>query len=468
MKPTRHVVLQAIAAACLALPALDADAATAAARAACALKPSGDVPSQAADALSVTLDAAQPTALANWDVRWWNKHRVWITVSAENRADAPAHLLPEMLLDAHADGTAGTVLVGPPLTLAPRAHVSDRLSIYVPDDARSLGVRLLGATLAGSVAASFAVECSEARFEVGERALGIAPLMDEALRVYFNGFVDPLPDPRAAYDQARLLGSGAQDGADVVWTLRAVMQSVHDAHGWAVGPGEAPPPRRVVATRAPEFDLRPDGTAIVRLHGLDTDADNAAAAWAVALHDGVASLAARHPRGWVVDLRDHDADSPWPAFAALSALLDGPAIGGFVNRTETEHWIADRGVARLAGGPALVDVQAAPEPPLHGPLAVLIGPGTRNGGEALAVAFRGRAHTRYFGSPTAGFPTTGVAVHQLSDGGLLGVLETRAADRTGVVHRQALEPDDLLHEDERAAPLPQAVQEWLDEERSRP
>ncbi len=170
----------------------------------------------------------------------------------------------------------------------------------------------------------------------------------------------------------------------------------------------------------------------------------------------------------MLDLRDLDADSPWPAFAALSTLLDGPAIGGFVNRSETQHWIADRGVARLAGGPALADVQPdAPEPPLRGPLAVLIGPGTRNGGEDLVVAFRGRAHTRLFGSPTAGFPTAGVTVHQLSDGSLLGVLESRAADRTGVVHRQPIEPDDLLHEDERGAPLPQPVLDWLDEELSR-
>lgn len=470
MKLPRFFVLDGLVAACLAVLALDASAAAPApARAACALKPAGgDVPSQSADALSVTLDAAHPAGLANWDVRWWSKHRVWITLSAENRADAPAHLLPQMLLDARADGAAATVLVGPPLTLEPHARVTDRLSIYVPDDAKTLGVRLLGASLAGSVAGSFAFECSEQRYDVGERALAVAPLMDEAFRVYFNGFVDPLPDPRAAYDQARMLGSGSQDGADIVWTLRALMQSVHDTHGWAVGPGEAPPARRTVATRAPEYELRPDGTAVVRVHGVDTDSEVATGVWSTTLHEVVAALAARHPRGWVLDLRDLDADSPWPAFAALSTLLDGPAIGGFVNRTETQHWIADRGVARLAGGPALADVQPdAPEPPVRGPLAVLIGPGTRNGGEDLVVAFRGRARTRFFGSPTAGFPTAGVTVHQLSDGSLLGVLEMRAADRTGVVHRQPIEPDDLLHEDERGAPLPQPVLDWLDEERSR-
>ncbi len=461
MKLPRSIVLAGLAAF-----ALDAGAAGAG-RAACALHPaSGEVVSQSADALSVTIDAAHPAALANWDVRWWNKHRVWVTLAVDNRADAPAHVLPQLLLDARRDGNAAFVLLGPPLTLEPHAHATDRLSFYVPDDSRTLGLRLLGGSLAGSVTATFSQECSDARYDVGDRSSAVAPLLDEALRTWFNGFVDPLGDPRAAYDESRKLGSGAQDGADVIWTLRALMQSQHDVHGFAVGPGEAPPPRRAIVTRAPEFEWRADGTAVVRLHGVDTEADAAAAAWATELHEGVAALAARHPRAWIVDLRDHDAESPWPAFAGLSALLDGPAVGAFTSRAGTQPWIADRGVARVAGGPALVDVQAAPEPSFRGPLAVLIGIGTRNGGEDLAVAFHGRAHTRFFGSPTAGFPTAGVTVHQLSDGSLLGVLETRAADRTGVVSRQPIEPDDLMSEAERGLTMPQAVQAWLDDERA--
>jgi Peptidase family S41 len=468
MKLTRSLLFNGVAAACLATLAAHANAAGAG-RKPCSLSPAGgDVVSQSADALSVTLDSAHPAALANWDVRWWNRHRVWITLTAENRSDAPAYLLAQALVDARPDGGAATVLAGPPLTLEPHARVSDRLSIYVPDDSRTLGLRLLGGSLAGGVAGSFTLECSESRYDVGERALAAAPLMDEAMRTYFNGFVDPLPDPRAAYEESRKLGSGAQDAADVVWTLRALMQSLRDVHGYAVGPGEAPPPRRAMVTRPAEFEWRPDGTATVRLHGVDTEDDTAATAWASALHDGVAALAARHPRAWIVDLRDHDAERPWPAFAGLSALLDGPAIGAFVSRAGTQPWIADRGVARVAGGPALVDLQSSPEPSFHGPVAVLLGPGTRNGGEDLAVAFHGRPHTRFFGHPSAGFPSAGVVVHQLSDGGLLGVLEARAVDRTGVVHRQALAPHDLMSEAERGLSLPQAVQAWLDDERARP
>jgi hypothetical protein len=458
MKPTCAPLLLA------ALSLLSAAAAHAApVRAACTLHPASDVPSQSPDALSAALDADHPVALANWDVRWQQRHRVWITLVADNRGDAPAHVLPQMLLDVRADGGAGSVLVGPPLTIEPHAQATDRLSLYVPDDAKTLGVRLLGATLAGSVAASFSLECSDARFAIGERSVAIAPLMDEALRTYFNGFVDPLTDPHGSYDAARMLGSGAQDAGDVAWTLRGLMQAVHDTHGFIAVPGDAPPARRALVTRAPETEMLADGTAVVRLYALDASDDAGALQWATRLHDGVAALAARRPRAWILDLREHDAEAPWPAFAALSALLAGPAIGGWVSRHDTQDWIADRGVARVAGGPAMVDVQAAPEPPILAPLAVLIGRGTRNAGEDLGVALRGRPRTRFFGTATAGFPTEGVAVHRLSDGTTLGVLETRAVDRKGVAQRVPLEPDDVLKDD--SVPPMQAARDWLSQER---
>jgi hypothetical protein len=464
MKLKRTLVLHGLFCAALSLPSAHALAAPA--RAACALHAAGDeVPSQSADALSVSLDAAHPAGLANWDVRWWQRHRIWIALEAVNRGDASVHVLPQMLVDARADGGAATLLVGTPIALGPHARSSEHLAIYVPDDAKTLGVRLLGAGLADPIAVSFSTECSDARFDLGVMAPTVGPLFEEAVRTYFNGFVDPLTDPRATLEQLRLLGSGSQDGGDVAWALRGLMQSVHDLHGYVVGPGEAPPARRALVTRAPEFEWRPDGTAVVRLHAVDTTAEADALAWATSLHDGVSALAARHPRAWIVDLRDHDADTPWAAFAGLSSLLAGPAVGAYVSRHESQDWIADRGIARIAGGPALVDVQAAPEPPFMGPIGVLIGPGTRNAGEDLAVAFLGRPRTRFFGTATAGFPFSGVHLHRLADGSLLGVQETRAADRKGIVHRQGIEADSLLGAEAAAAAMPQDAIDWVLDDR---
>jgi len=424
----------------------------------------GEVVSQSANGLSLSLDASHLVALANWDVRWWQRRRVWIALDETNRGDAAAQLLANMVVDAHKDGSASITQVGTPLLLAPHAHTVQHLAIYIPDTAKTLGVRMLGAALADKVDVAISLECSDDRFEPGEMAKSVVPLFDEALKLYFGEFVDPLSNPRASLEMMRKLASGAQESGDVVWALRGVMQSVGDVHSFALLPGETPPVRRVLATRAPEFELRTDGVAVVRLHAVDTTSDAAALAWATTLHDGIAGLAAHHPRAWVVDLRDHDGDSPWPSFAALSTLLDGPAVGAFVGRHDTQDWIVDRGVARVAGGPALVDVQAPPEPSFHGQVAVLIGPGTRDAGEEVAVAFHGRPHTRFFGAPTAGFPLLNVNVHRLSDGTLVGVLETRAADRTGVVHRVAVEPDTTLSPEALRDALPQQALDWVFDE----
>jgi len=452
--------LAAAAAAALLLVASTAVAASAS-RSPCTPKPaSDDLPSQVADALSVHVDAARPIALANWDVRWWQRRRVWITLAASNEGDGATQVLPQMVVDARPDGGAPIALFGLPLPLPAHGRAAQRLAIWVPDDAKTLGVRTLVSTPAQPVAVSFTLECSDSRYDAGEFAPAVAPLLDEAMKTYFNGLVDPLSDPDAAVEVARRLSSGAQEPADVAWTMRGLMQAVHDDHGFHALPGEAPPARRTLVTRAPELELRADGTALLRLHAVDTTSAPAALDWATSLHDGVAAVAAHHPRGWIIDLRDHDGDSPWPSLAALSTLLDGPAVGSFTSRRGKQEWIVERGAARIAGGPALVDTQPPPEPSYRGPVAVLIGHGTRDAGEDVAVAFRGRPNTRFFGTPTAGFPLQGVQPHRLADGSTLGVLETRAADRTGIVHREPLEPDTLLHEDAAAA-LPQPVLDWL-------
>src|SRR5206468_2733892 len=109
---------------------------------ACTPRPAaGDVASQTADALSVSLDAAHPIALANWDAGRWHRHRVWIALEASNLGDAPAQVLPQMAVDARADGGATSVLFGVPMAVGPHARATQHLAIYVADDARTLGVR---------------------------------------------------------------------------------------------------------------------------------------------------------------------------------------------------------------------------------------------------------------------------------------------------------------------------------------
>lgn len=77
------------------------------------------------------------------------------------------------------------------------------------------------------------------------------------------------------------------------------------------------------------------------------------------------------------------------------------------------------------------------------PVAVLTGPQTKNSGEALAIAFRGRPRTRAFGQPTAGFSGTNTNL-LLSDGSIILLTTATMADRNGKRYGTRVEPDELI------------------------
>lgn len=457
-----HPRVAAIVLACLApvlAPAQDR------ARAACTPRAApGDVASDQADARGAAVTSARPVGLANWDVRPWQRHRLWITVTAANRGDAPTSVLPEIVVDLRRDGSSAHSLVGDPLVLAPHAGAATRMTMYVPDDSKTLGLRLhgpVGAPAGIDVAATFAAECSESRFDLGEMPKSAAALLDEALALYANDVADPLPNGRQAFDDVRLMATGAQDSGDVAWAMRGMMTAIGDDHSTMLPPGPQPAPAAPAAPRAPSVDRRPDGTAVLQLFAVDLHSDAERLAWARDLHERIAAVAATRPRAWIVDLREHQGRDMWAPLAALSGLLDGPSVGAFVTRQGREEWIVDRGAARIAGGAAMVDLELPPEPPFTGPIAVLLSEHTTNVGELVAVAFEGRARTRFFGAPTKGFPDSGVHAHALSDGSTLRVLDTRDADRNGVVYRESVTPDEPLDASVHTDAIPQAAVDWV-------
>ena|SRR5437016_1571429 len=98
------------------------------------------------------------------------------------------------------------------------------------------------------------------------------------------------------------------------------------------------------------------------------------------------------------------------------------------------------GQAQLAGS-TIIGVES----PYHlkyplPPVTVLTGPVTASSGEAITVDFRGRPHTRSFGSPTNGVPTAN-GVFTLSDGALLVLTVAVDADRSGQTYDSAIAPD---------------------------
>ena len=128
-------------------------------------------------------------------------------------------------------------------------------------------------------------------------------------------------------------------------------------------------------------------------------------AFANQLYDSVASLAARHPDSWIIDLRRNAGGNIRPMMAALAPFFrngivaydldrDNRVLGysGFKNGDYVSNdTLIEAAVLRKIRGFPRVKV------------AVIIGPGTGSSGEGVAAALKDRKGTRLFGEPTAGF-----------------------------------------------------------------
>ncbi|HEY0796465.1 MAG TPA: S41 family peptidase, partial [Acidisarcina sp.] len=87
-------------------------------------------------------------------------------------------------------------------------------------------------------------------------------------------------------------------------------------------------------------------------------------------------------------------------------------------------------------------------------IAVLIDNWTGSSGEALAIAFRGRPQTRFFGEHTQGASTAN-EVFNLPDGAAMWLTIGVDADRTGKQYMNGIDPDEVIKQPERAVPADQ-------------
>jgi C-terminal processing protease CtpA/Prc len=147
--------------------------------------------------------------------------------------------------------------------------------------------------------------------------------------------------------------------------------------------------------------------------------------------------------GWIVDLRGNRGGNMWPMLAALSPFLQGRA-GFFVEPGDVWlGWGAERAAIMLER-----DTVAFVNDP-YGPwtdtprIAVLTDRLVATAGEAVAVAFRGHPRARSFGTATCG-QSTAVFTFVLADGGTLGLVTARLADRDSVLYGGPLVPDEIV------------------------
>lgn len=161
--------------------------------------------------------------------------------------------------------------------------------------------------------------------------------------------------------------------------------------------------------------------------------------------------------GWIVDLRENTGGNMWPMLNGLDPLLGPGPFGAFRTPSgQLTNWV--RGSEEIAlGGISSDRLPFFTLGAADAPVAILLGPQTASSGEMTAIALTGRAHTRSFGTRSAGFTTANVSV-PLSDGSVLVITTAYVRDRTGREYAGAMVPDEPVEAQEAEA----AAIHWLE------
>lgn len=319
---------------------------------------------------------------------------------------------------------------------------SREIHLYVPLQATSLK---LGLTLgnAGQMSAGHLTLRAESTISNGVTAYD---MLERAITVIeANALSASKVDWPAQRELLRAADLKRLPAQEAYGSISKILAALEDRHSSVRSPGSTSAYRAdAVATRAIESgSMRGIGyLAVPGLRGTDP-----AASWAFSneLCDTTTNLARVAPKGWIIDLRANTGGNMWPMINGLRSFLGSGDVGGLRDREgATSPWQARSSDA------CSVDLSRSP-------VAVLIGPGTASSGEAVAVAFRARPGTRFFGQSSAGLATSNRSF-DLPDGGALSVTSAVFLDRSGAAYPQGIAPENVVAGDQEVI---DAALNWL-------
>jgi carboxyl-terminal processing protease len=335
----------------------------------------------------------------------------------------------------------------------------------------------------------------------GEAALSPAAraYIDDAVKVMREHFLhkDKIDWPRLT-EETLAQAAGAQTAVDTYPAIRFALAKLGDHHSYLqltpdlsrlensrqpklANPSAMPPPPAVRQTfpfpspfrtrRVPEGAIvisSPCPMAQVVIPLFSSQKQKDIDDYAAKVQDVIAGLALKNPHGWIVDLRGNGGGNMWAMLAGVGPILGEGEPGASLQEDGTKgRWFYEDGragwrndtkdpyYARAAGSP----VRLTPAPPV----AVLIDRDTGSSGEGVAIAFRGRPDTRFFGESTYGAATS-TFPFTLSDGAQIFLVTGVMVDRKGNEYPDGVTPDqEVLSEATISTndPVIRAASEWL-------
>ena len=242
--------------------------------------------------------------------------------------------------------------------------------------------------------------------------------------------------------------------------IRELLAALQDHHSHLLSLEEVAAGRSPdTAVILPAVEQPREGVGYLALPAFNSTESHHAASYVEAALNGIARIAGGTRAGWILDLRKDSGGNMWPMLAALRPFLGSADLGYFKAAGGlSASWKAQLDQQRYPARVA-IDLSAAP-------LAVLIGPHTASAGEAVAIALKGRPHTRFFGMPTMGLPT-GNQTFKLPDGAAIALTTSVELDRSHVEYDGPIQPDVMVtpgaEPDGSADDTVAAAQRWLGE-----
>ncbi|GAN61414.1 peptidase S41 [Acetobacter cibinongensis] len=251
-----------------------------------------------------------------------------------------------------------------------------------------------------------------------------------------------------ATQEPKLMALAAQGNRHQVHrAIHLLLRSLEDGHSFLMPPIlQQTMTQKAVAL--PQARMVAPGIGVLTLPGLMTGNTETMTHY---VHNALAAMTALPTvHAWVIDLRGNTGGTMWPMLTALQPFLGVGPLGYFskANGSPPTPWHTKPDL--YAPGTILPDWTALP-------VAVLQDARTASAAEATAIALKGRAATRFFGTPTHG-QTTANRTFRLMDGSLLMVAASYEQDRTHKTYTGPLQPDVLTTN--QTDPLPLAVA-WL-------
>ncbi|MCV2357886.1 S41 family peptidase [Paucibacter sp. TC2R-5] len=275
------------------------------------------------------------------------------------------------------------------------------------------------------------------------------------------------PEIQSMANQIAHNNGGEREG-DLDTALRYLVSKLEDGHSSYLSRAEVQallaPATAAPGTPASIADaVTVQRYAMIATHGfssLDPATELAAAQYLRALLN---ESVGRNNCGLLMDLRTNSGGNMYPMLSGLLPLLPEGLMLSFKSREGASSAVSRRGGEIWVEGEritaALESAPSAPVLPIH--IAVLTGPQTGSSGEMVALAFKGRANTRFFGLPTAGV-TSANQPFPLRHGGILNLATSMTLDRSGKPHPGPIQPDELIEAAAAQKSAEQAAAAWLD------